>query len=69
MGKTKAQIRATEKFNKNNYERLSCSIPIGEREIIKGFAQKQGLSLAQYIRQACYEKTGQKAPAMKKEEK
>lgn len=66
---TPARYRANNKYISANYEKLSCSVPIGERAVIKGFAQKQGLSLAQYIRQACYEKAGQKAPAMKKEEK
>lgn len=66
---TPARYRANNKYNSKNYEQLNCSVPLGEREIIKGFAQNQGLSLAQYIRQACYEKAGQKAPAMKKEEK
>ena len=64
-----ARYRANKKYQLANYEQLNCSVPIGERDIIKGFAQEHGLSLAQYIRQACYEKAGKKAPAMKKEEK
>ena len=63
---TPARYRANNKYNSKNYEKLSRSVQIGEREVIKGFAQEQGLSLAQYIRQACYEKAGKKAPAMKK---
>ena len=61
-----ARYRANKKYQLANYEQLNCSVPIGERDIIKGFAQEHGLSLAQYIRQACYEKAGKKAPAMKK---
>ena len=63
---TPARYRANKKYNAANYEQLNCSVPIGEREVIKGFAQEHDLSLAQYIRQACYEKAGKKAPAMKK---
>lgn len=67
MSITDARYRANTKYIQKNYEQLSIRLPRGEKEKIKGFATDTGLSLAQYIRQACYEKVGKVAPAMKKE--
>lgn len=59
---SEAQKRATTRFNQANYEQLAVRLPKGEKEQIKAFAEAAGLSLAQYIRQACYEKAGQAVP-------
>lgn len=67
MNITDARYRANTKYIRANYEKLCICLPIGEKETFKGFANDTGLSLAQYIRQACYEKVGKVAPAMKKE--
>lgn len=59
---SEAQKRATTRFNQANYEQLAVRLPKGEKEQIKAFAESAGLSLAQYIWQACYEKAGQEPP-------
>lgn len=62
MAVSEAQKRATQKYNKSNYEQVAIRLPKGDKETFKAFAEGQGLSLAQYIRIACYEKAGQAAP-------
>lgn len=49
MAVSKAQQRATQKYIKNNYDRLELRIPKGERESIKQHAEKMGESLNQFL--------------------
>ena len=60
-----AKKRANARWNAANYDRLAIQIPKGERDLLKNFAASAGLSMAQFIRTACYEKAGRVAPPMK----
>lgn len=60
MPKSEAQSRATKKYNNKAYDSLAIRIPKGERDLFNEYAKQAGLSLAQFIRQACYEKAGEK---------
>lgn len=55
MAASKAQQRATQKYIKNNYDRLELRIPKGERESIKKHAEKMGESLNQFLIRAVQE--------------
>lgn len=55
MAVSKAQQRATQKYIKNNYDRLELRIPKGERESIKKHAEKMGESLNQFLIRAVKE--------------
>lgn len=55
MAVSKAQQRATQKYIKNNYDRLELRIPKGERESIKKHAEKMGESLNQFLVRAVME--------------
>lgn len=48
--------KANQKWLKENYESITIRVPKGTREKIKEWADADGLSMAQYIRQACAEK-------------
>ena len=49
MPASKAQIKANNKYNKNNYDRLNLIVPKGQKVIIQEYAKKQGKSLNTYI--------------------
>ena len=49
MTVSKAQMRATAKYEKNNYDDIRLRVKKGERELIKAHAEKQGKSLNAYI--------------------
>lgn len=53
---SKAQYEAHCRYNEKNYEQIAIRVPNGEKAKFKFFAARAGLSLAAYIRQACYEK-------------
>lgn len=55
MAVSKAQQKATQKYIKNNYDRLELRIPKGERESIKQHAEKMGESLNQFLIRAVQE--------------
>lgn len=52
----RAQLDATARYQAKAYDQLQIRIPKGERALFKQFAEEAGLSLREYIRQACYEK-------------
>ena len=54
----KAQTRAKTKYNDKAYDRLAIRIPKGEKDLVKSWAAAAGMSLAEYVRAACYEKAG-----------
>ena len=49
MTVSKAQMCATAKYEKNNYDDIRLRVKKGERELIKAHAEKQGKSLNAYI--------------------
>lgn len=55
MTVSKAQMKATQKYVKNNYDRLEFRIQKGERDIIKAHAEKMGESLNQFLVRAVKE--------------
>lgn len=55
---TKAQIRANQKYAAKAYDKMDIRMPKGEKDIIKQFAAEAGMSLAEYVREACFEKAG-----------
>lgn len=54
----KAQTRAKCKYNDKTYDQMAVRLPKGEKDMIKTWAEAQGMSLAEYVRRACYEKAG-----------
>lgn len=48
-GYTQAQNKATQKYQKENYDQLAIRIPKGRREEYKELAEKEEKSLAQLI--------------------
>lgn len=49
MGKTSATVK--NKWNANNYDRITTLVKKGEKEIIKAYAESKGMSLNGYINQ------------------
>lgn len=49
--------RANEKWLEKNYEQISFRAPKGTKEMIKQWAEACGLSMAEYIKQSCREKS------------
>ena len=58
MTASKAQLRANQKYASKAYDLMAVRIPKGEKDLIKQWAEAQGMSLAEYVRRACYEKAG-----------
>ena len=56
MPVSEAQLKATNKYNQKTYEKISVRYPKGTRDIWKDYAEKAGISLAEYLRQAVEEK-------------
>lgn len=53
---TKAQIKANQRYATKAYDKMDIRMPKGEKDIIKQAAAKAGMSLAEYVREACFEK-------------
>ena len=53
---SKAQMRATKKYNDNNYERLELRVKKGEKQDIKDFAEKIGESANEFVNKAIKER-------------
>lgn len=50
---SKAQLKATAKYMKNNYDEIKIRIPKGEKDIIKAHAQNMGdSSTNEFIKRA-----------------
>lgn len=45
----KASTRAKNKYNAENYDRISLSVPKGKKEQIKAFAESRGESVNGFI--------------------
>ena len=52
MGVIESQRAATARYNKKTYDRIEIFVHKGRKQIIKEFAQKQGLSTNKFINQA-----------------
>lgn len=52
---TKAQQKAVQKYVKNNYDRIMLTVPKGERDKIKEYAETKGESMNGFIIRAISE--------------
>lgn len=58
MKTSESKIRANTRYNKKAYDQLAVRLPKGERERFATYAEEKGLSLAEYVRRACYHASG-----------
>lgn len=56
MAYTEAQKKATNKWIKKNYDRVNLTLPSGMKEEWKLAAEKEGMSLNDFIRKCVSEK-------------
>lgn len=54
----KTKLRANARYQKKAYDQLAVRLPKGERERFAEYADEQGVSLAEYVRRACYRANG-----------
>lgn len=54
----KTKLRANARYQKKAYDQLAVRLPKGERERFAKYADEQGVSLAEYVRRACYRASG-----------
>ena len=55
MAMSKAHIRASAKYNKDNYKKLQANIKPADYDIIDDYCKNSGISKAQLIVEACKE--------------
>lgn len=55
---TKAQTKASNKYNAKAYDRIALQVKKGQREIIRKHAQSKGMSLNGYINKLIEEDMG-----------
>ena len=55
MAMSKAHIRASAKYNKDNYKKLQANIKPADYDIIDNYCKNSGMSKAQLIVEACKE--------------
>lgn len=48
----RANIRAVNKYNKKNYDRLAILVPKGQRDILRTHAESRGESLNGFVKRA-----------------
>lgn len=58
MAVLKAKLRANARYQKKVYDQLAIRLPKGERERFAEYADEQNMSLAEYVRRACYRASG-----------
>ena len=63
MSVSKAQIKATTKYESANYDKILIRLPKGQRTAIKAAADATGESLNGYILEAVRRRMGQEQPA------
>lgn len=56
MAYTESQMKASNKWIKNNYDRINITLPKGQKEIWKKEADNAGLSVNDFIRKCVSEK-------------
>ena len=49
---TAAQMKATAKYNKKNYDRIELRVPKGKKQIINDIADKHNISINAFINRA-----------------
>ena len=52
MTVSESQLRATAKYNLENYDRIELRLPKGKKDIVKKHAKKQGESLNAFVNRA-----------------
>ncbi len=52
MPTSKAQQRATNKYISKSYDRINLTLPKGQKQIIEEYAERHGMSINAFIRQA-----------------
>ena len=57
---TEAKRAANKRYGQKAYDLLSVRVYKGERDQFKAFAAERGMSLAQYVRTACFHEAGYK---------
>ena len=55
MAMSKAHIRASAKYNKDNYKKIQANIKPDDYDIIDNYCKNSGMSKAQLIVTACKE--------------
>lgn len=55
MAVSKAQQKAVNKYVKEKYDRVNVTFPKGQKEVIKGHADKRGESVNAFIQRAVSE--------------
>ena len=63
MAISKAQIKATAKYQKANYDDIKLRVSKGDREVIKAYAESLGKSLNAYINDLIRADMGDALPA------
>jgi len=54
-----ARTKANRKYNEKAYDRVALTVPKGDKEKIKAFAEGQGLSMNAFVNAAIQEKMSQ----------
>lgn len=67
MPVSKSQIKATTKYNKANYDKLTMCIPLGEKEKIAAYAKSRGESTTAFFLRAVRETMVRDAEKAKEE--
>lgn len=49
MAQTKAHIKATNKYIAKAYDRVNLTMPKGDKERVRAYAESKGISLNAYI--------------------
>ena len=52
---SKAQMKATAKYMKNNYDEIKIRVPKGDKALIKAYADSNGESVNEFIKRAISE--------------
>ena len=58
MAQSKAHIKATNKYISKAYDRVNLTLPKGQKEIIREYAESHGMSLNGYINKLISEDMG-----------
>jgi hypothetical protein len=62
MSASKAHMRATAKWEKENYAQLVIMVPKGKKELIKKCAASKGESMNSFITRLIYKEMGYEPP-------
>ncbi len=49
MAISEARYRANKKYNEKTYERVAFDVKKGERDMLKAYAERQGMSLNNFV--------------------